>query len=670
MRLLNNLRLSTKLALIAIILAVPIGWMLTLAITEFRGKVALTEREQMGMEYIRPLIRILELTRDHDLLTYRLLAGQTTAAEDRIGIQSRIDEQVRKLTAVDRRLASELAFTEEGLNQRGRAGATVANLEREWEDLKRRSGTLAAPAAHAEHSKLCDRVVLMINHVFDTSTLVVDPDSDSFYIGFVLCAQLTHVQNYLGDALISTAQAIDRKTLTIEDHIGITRPTTIAAWNADLSEKRVKAALSEDVDFHGESPSLQAKAPPALKTFVTDFQAIADAIGQVNATEKPTTSVESLLLLGRKARESSTALWDLLDVELENLFQIRLGDFRRDAGVTLTITIVALVLGSILAFLVSQSMSKPLARCVQSLNALAEGDLSTRIAAGGRDEVGQMTIALAKAVEGMRSAILSIAGEASRLRKSSDEMADASRSMSATAEETSNQAGVVSAAAEQVSKSVQTVSVSTKEMAASIREVAKQATDAAKVATSGVKVAEATNTTVSKLGESSAEIGKVIKVITSIAEQTNLLALNATIEAARVGEAGKGFAVVANEVKELARETARATEDISRKIEAIQSDSKGVVTAINEIGSIINQINDIQGTIASAVEEQTLTTREIGRNVGEAANGASEIARNIQGVADAARHTSQGSQQTQSSAADLSRMAAALSELVARFKYE
>ena len=234
-------------------------------------------------------------------------------------------------------------------------------------------------------------------------------------------------------------------------------------------------------------------------------------------------------------------------------------------------------------------MSRAWKRC-------ADGDLdAARCVGRSRDEVGRMSNALVDAVAGMAGTVKSIATGAANLMRSSGELASASQQMSANAEETSIQAGVVSAAAEQVSKSVQTVSIATREMNASIREVAKQATDAAKVATSGVKVATATNTTVAKLGDSSVEIGKVIKVITSIAEQTNLLALNATIEAARVGEAGKGFAVVANEVKELARETARATEDISRKIEAIQADSRNVVGAINVFGSIINQINDIQG---------------------------------------------------------------------------
>ena len=251
----------------------------------------------------------------------------------------------------------------------------------------------------------------------------------------------------------------------------------------------------------------------------------------------------------------------------------------------------------------------------------------------------------------------------------STQLTTISHSMAASAEETSTQAGVVSAAAEQVNKNLQTVSSSAEEMSASIREIAKSATEAARVATSAVKVAETTNATVAKLGESSAEIGKVIKVITSIAQQTNLLALNATIEAARAGEAGKGFAVVANEVKELAKETAKATEDISQKIEAIQGDTRGAVAAIGQISSIIGQINDIQNTIASAVEEQTATTNEISRNVTEAARGSGEIAENITGVAKAAQETSTGAGDTRKSAGDLTRMAAELQALVARFTY-
>jgi methyl-accepting chemotaxis protein len=254
------------------------------------------------------------------------------------------------------------------------------------------------------------------------------------------------------------------------------------------------------------------------------------------------------------------------------------------------------------------------------------------------------------------------------LGSASENLGAVSQRLSLAAEQTSAQASAVSAASEQVSQNVQTVAAGVEEMGVSIKEIAKNAHEAAQVATTGVRVAETTNQTVAKLGESSAEIGKVIKVITSIAQQTNLLALNATIEAARAGEAGKGFAVVANEVKELAKETARATEDISQKIEAIQRDTRGAVEAIAQIANIIAQINDFQNTIASAVEEQRATTNEIGRNVTEGARGSAEIASNIGAVAQAALSTTEGAADAQKAARGLQQMAGELQQQLARFK--
>lgn len=304
------------------------------------------------------------------------------------------------------------------------------------------------------------------------------------------------------------------------------------------------------------------------------------------------------------------------------------------------------------------------------LGNIAQGDLMARVAGQYKGEHASIKNDINTMADMLSASMARIAENSQALASASEELTAVSHQMSATAEETASQSNVVSAAAEEVTHNLQTVATATEEMSASIKEISKNASESAKVATSAVRMAETTNATVAKLGESSAEIGQVIKVITSIAQQTNLLALNATIEAARAGEAGKGFAVVANEVKELAKDTAKATEDISQKIEAIQGDTKGAVEAIAHITGIINQINDISSTIASAVEEQTATTNEIARNVQEAARGGGQVAENIVAVAQAAKSTTQSASDTQTASGELARMATELQKIVSQFKYE
>jgi methyl-accepting chemotaxis protein len=338
-----------------------------------------------------------------------------------------------------------------------------------------------------------------------------------------------------------------------------------------------------------------------------------------------------------------------------------------------TTSVLLLVLGSALALglglFVARVIVRSLSRVRDVCDSLASGDLTKSSGLTSRDEPGQMGQALDTAILQLRQTVTTIDGSASSLAAASEQMSSVSTQIASSAEETSAQAQTVSAAAEQVSRSVDTVSAGSEEMGASIREISQNATEAARVAAEAVTVTAATSATMGKLGESSAQIGNVIKVITSIAEQTNLLALNATIEAARAGEMGKGFAVVASEVKDLAQETARATEDISRRVQAIQEDTTGAVTAIEGISAVIARISDFQTTIASAVEEQTATTAEMNRSVAEAATGSGEIAQNITGVAEAARITSQGVTEAQQTTNDLARMSNELNTLVGNFRY-
>jgi len=320
--------------------------------------------------------------------------------------------------------------------------------------------------------------------------------------------------------------------------------------------------------------------------------------------------------------------------------------------------------------LAAEELTRKVDSILTVVSAAGQGDLTQEISVHGSDAIGQMGEGLAKFFTDLRKNIGSIGASAMNLASASEELTTVSQQMSANAEETSVQTKVVSGATVQVNQNLQTVATGAEEMGISIKDIAKNATEAAKVASTAVRAAETANATVSKLGESSAEIGQVIKVITSIAQQTNLLALNATIEAARAGEAGKGFAVVANEVKELAKKTAKATEDISRKIEAIQIDAKAAVDSIGTISEVINQINGISNTIATAVEEQNATTNEMARNVSEAAHGSGEITSNIAGVADAAESTSRGATDTQKAAQQLVETSTELRRLVEQFKID
>ena len=326
---------------------------------------------------------------------------------------------------------------------------------------------------------------------------------------------------------------------------------------------------------------------------------------------------------------------------------------------------IAVVFGAATA----RSVGKPLAEATRVLELSAQGDLRPRAAVGSDDELGLLGKALNKQLDARQDLIRKIAATAHGLASAADELTAVSTQLASGAEESSAQATTVAAAAEQVSANVQTVAAASEELSASIVEISRSASGAAEVAGQGVQVARTTTTTINELHQSSAKVGEVVKLITSIAQQTNLLALNATIEAARAGEAGRGFAIVANEVKELAKQTAGATEEIAHTIEAIQGGSQAAIDAVSQMDEIMAKVNSAQSTIAAAVEEQTATTAEIGRTVAEAASGSGEIARNIAHVAVAAQETTQGAASTQTAAGELTRMAGELETIVAGYKF-
>jgi len=344
---------------------------------------------------------------------------------------------------------------------------------------------------------------------------------------------------------------------------------------------------------------------------------------------------------------------------------------QRESAITSAVAVgLGGVLGlGLLGWVVTRSVVRPLRRVQAVVAGLADGDLRGSTGITSTDEVGAIATTLEASMGTMRGLLATIGDSATTLASATEELSATAQDMTQLAEESATQTGRVAATAGEVSGNVQTVAAGTDQLGSSIREIAQNAADVARIAGQAVGAAESATATVGKLGESSTGIATVVAAITSIAEQTNLLALNATIEAARAGEAGKGFAVVANEVKELAQETARATQDITTRVAGIQADTRGAMAAIGEITAVIQRIDDAQGTIAAAVEEQTATAAEMSRSVAEAASGVGQIAGSVAAVAEGTGSTTRAMVEAHVAIDEAARLAAELDSAVGRFRY-
>ena len=485
-------------------------------------------------------------------------------------------------------------------------------------------------------------------------------------------------------------------------------PAEVAEIERTVREQRQRfesqlAALKKSAD--PRQAELLAAAERAYEGYLPELDdtiKIAKRNGAQISTEKARQEIIDSAMTSRAAAETLTAAIAAFNDYSDNKAQTisREASERADRTEWLVKSVAALgVLGGIVIgyLIASLGIGRPMASSIGSLRRLADGDLNVDIYGVGRkDEIGDIAGAMQVFKDNLRrtrameeesrqaelraaadkkramneladSFEASVQGVVGSVSSSATQLQSNAQSMSSIAEETTRQASSVAAATEQATSNVQTVAAASEELASSIGEIARQVETAARISRSAVDEAQRTNVTVESLAQAAEKIGSVVQLIQEIASQTNLLALNATIEAARAGEMGKGFAVVASEVKSLANQTARATEEISGQIQAIQRETQGAVGAIRGIADTVQQVSQIAASIASAVEEQTAATGEISRNVQQAAQGTAEVSRNILGVNQASAEAGQAASEVLQAANTLGSQAQSLGHSVDDF---
>jgi methyl-accepting chemotaxis protein len=688
---LRRLKIAQRVLASVCLFSLPLAVLFYFNLDQLSEKVAFARGELHGDRFQSPAVRLVNAVAD-----YR--AAALLHASDAGALKENVSKLITELGTVDRELGPNLGFTPAALKESGVESAGAAAIASRWEALQ----GFAQPDSKAASDcfdELMAGLRTWIGHAGDTSNLTLDPEMDSYYLADVTSVAIAQTLNRIGSAKVTFESVLANGKLSPADRISL---AVVAAELKDSDFDRITGDLDTAVkenakSARGVSPTLKAGIEPSVAQYKSAVQALIDLLGAAGRTKS--VNREEFRQAVDRASQASLDLWAATLRELDVVLQMRIDGFSRYRTKLVLTTLLSLALAMFVLIATVRSVTNPLKEAVVHLEHVAEGDLSRDLSQSlldRSDEIG----ALAQAMQTMSRQLRGMIAEVSRgvgdLSSTAAQLRGKSAGMAAESSSVSDRAHSVAAATGQMSSNVVSVAASMEQttvnlthvthaigqVTETVNEISGNTEKARRIAAEANVQSLRVTDKIRCLSEAAEAIGKVTQTITEISSQTNLLALNATIEAARAGAAGKGFGVVANEIKALAQQTAAATEDVKSRIADVQNSTSGGIVEIDKVSEIVREVNEIVSLIAIAIEEQSITTKDIARNIAEASAGVNdanrqiaqsshvskEIARDIGTVDHAASEMADGSRHMGKSAEDVFRISDLLQLTVGKFR--
>lgn len=622
------------------------------------ANIDFARQEVRGNAYQRALMPLL-------YNVSKLQQAHQQAADSSATIAS-INNDLKALQSVHTQLGAALQFTDEGLTSRGRQQLKLETVMAKWNELQKVTATAYSPDADAAYKSLLADVRGMIAHAGDTSNLILDPDLDSYYLMDITLLVLPQTIDRLGQI---NASLMGKTALDEEQKVeAAVQARMVKEGDFDRISADFDTAFKEDKNFNGESPTFKANLAKPIEEFNAAYTSLNDQLNTL-AKSGSKEDIAKASALALAAQEAAAKMWDVAVIELDVLLQKRIDNYSMQKYEVLAKCGAGLLLAILFFMFVVRDITRPLKDIKSTMGILTSGNIRHTIPHTSRgDEAGEMASSLEIFQKGLieredmkiqqeeekqwaeheRKSVLkrmadsfesSVKSVMAQVESSVGKLQDSAIKVNDIAADTKQRSTVVVNISSDAAAVSTQVAAAAEELTASIREISTQTQNSSRVAQEAASKANDAKKSIEVLEEKSGRVHEIISTITSIAGQINLLALNATIESARAGEAGKGFAVVASEVKALATQVAKATDEITKQIDEMQSATQSSVGAVMQILGIIDNVSASTATVAAAVEEQTAVTNEIAHNVVRTSNGTKDISQNMNTVQKSADET-------------------------------